>query len=154
MKSFLFCIAFLGLINLQAQGQISSARQPIFNQYIEFNEQLARATTDMLKCLHSYYKRSQEYKAGKRTVYRVAPPRCSKYKLELKKTLAGGISSLNAQVQSMWTLFKQLGNHEEDLNAYCIVKTYTQDNFAHSDKVLKAMQKIFDQLQVLSIKLQ
>ncbi|OJJ22823.1 hypothetical protein BKI52_00285 [marine bacterium AO1-C] len=154
MKSFVFCLALVGLISLQTQGQVSSAKQQIYNQYVEFNEQMAQASQNIIKCLHYYYKSTQAYKTGKKKVYRIAPPNCSKYQLGVTKVLAGGIPSLNAQVQAMWTLFKELREHEKDLNAYCIAKTYTQDNFAHSDKVLTAIQKIFDQLQAKSTQLQ
>ncbi|HAS47639.1 MAG TPA: hypothetical protein DCS93_44590 [Microscillaceae bacterium] len=159
MKPFLVCIA-CSLFALRASGQISFAQQQKFNQYIEFNDRIATASLDIIRCLSSYYQRTQKYKASPRTYSysRIKAPTCSwsqaKVKSQYQKALNGGIPSLNTEVQALWSLLKQLNTQEKDLKAYCAAKTYTQDNFAHSDQVMAVIQKILDQLQVQSIKFQ
>lgn len=160
MKPFLLCIAFSSLFVLQASGQISFAQQQKFNQYIEFNDHVATTTKDIIRCLSYYYRRTQQYKKNQRTrtYYRVTAPNCSRYQAQIRyryqKALAGGIPFLNTDVQAMWSLLKQVDTHEKDIKAYCTAKTYTQDNFAHSDKVMAAIQKILDQIQGQSIRFQ
>lgn len=160
MKPFRLCIAFSCLFVLQASGQISLTQQQKFNQYIEFNDHIATTSKYIIRCLSYYYRRTQKYQKNQRTrtYYQITAPNCSRYQAQIRyryqKALTGGIPFLNTDAKAMWSLLKQVSTHEKDIEAYCIAKTYTQDNFAHSDKVMAAIQKILDQIQVQSIKFQ